>query len=327
MLRDPVGARAVNLTDSEAPSDIYQITADEVTKMLQTAMETGELFKGTTTGTVPMTDEDRDICNKWLNEYGISRGLTKKSTMIIPYGGTKLTCSDSIRDFMQKEDENRLQKDSTYVNPFDAQGITGKIKAVKLIHHLVWKALDTVVVAARRAMKFLSDISRAVQKTYPDGAEISWTSGIGFRVIQDKPNMKPYQIHTKLNGKIVNLAHRKAVTGYDKNRMILSLPPDFVHNLDASHLAMTANLCNDFGIPAFMPVHDSFGTHAGHAETLHTLIRQAFCEMHSGNVLERFWREVIEQYPDALDKMPSLDDIKQGDFDLEEVKSSTHFFR
>jgi len=327
MLKDPIGARAVNLIDSEVPSDIYQITADNVKEQLEKTLRTGYLFKGKTHGIKKATEEELEFCKVWLNDYGIDRGLTKKSTMIVPYGGTKLTCCDSIEDYVSKEDIKRKQKNPDYINPFMKFGPAGIIKAVRLIHHLVWKALDTVVVGARVAMDFLAGIGKGVQKAEKKGDKLIWKTPVGFKVIQAKRDYKQHRIRTKLNGSIVVLSDYTDSIGYDKNKQVQGFAPNFVHSLDAAHLVKTLTLCDLFGIPAFMPIHDSYGVHAGHTETLHILIRSSFVELYKKNILKDLWTQITDKKPELVKHLLDIKDIKFGKFDLKEVNNSTHFFR
>jgi hypothetical protein len=104
MIRDKQGAEAVNMRSCEVPQDIYGITAKYTETLLNKVLEDKQTFKGDHTGWVPSTEQELEMARLWSEVYGISRKVTKKPTMIVPYGGTKLTCADSIEEFMQKED-------------------------------------------------------------------------------------------------------------------------------------------------------------------------------------------------------------------------------
>ena len=78
MLRDEVGGRATNLVPSPKPSDIYGAVAEAAKARLRA--------------------ERSDLGDKWL-AFGIDRKITKRSVMVLPYGGTCLLyTSPSPRD-------------------------------------------------------------------------------------------------------------------------------------------------------------------------------------------------------------------------------------
>ena len=324
MIRDVVGAEAVNLMNSDRPNDIYQTTLNKVKEYLNYAIDNEVTFTGKEW--IPASEDELELADIWLNEYNPDRSLTKKPTMLVPYGGSKLTCKEYVAKYMYKEDAKRLQNDSMYVNPFDKID-SGQIKSSVYIHHLIWLSLDTVIIAARKAMKFLVDINKGIQKGEELGRVLRWTTKTGFPVIQDIRDVKTRQIETKLNGKIIKLTCNVSKNKLNEYRMSSSLAPNFTHSNDAAHLMLCVNLCNDLNITDFMPIHDSFGVHAGNVETLHICIRHTFVELHNDNILKQFWLQQVDQHPDKVKFFPMLSDISPGDFNLDEVNKSTHFFR
>jgi DNA-directed RNA polymerase len=331
MLRDPLGAHAVNLVDSERPADIYNQCRDKVIEFIHYSIKHNVSWTGHEWS--PMRYFDEDIAQGWL-DFGIERDCTKKPTMVIPYGGTKIGCRDDCREYLEKFTKKRKAMDVDYRNPFvelstydDAGTKTDpEVAAITWLHHLVWHALDEVVVAARVAMKFLRQVTNAVTRSDKKGKAMQWTTPTGFIVYQDIKLTTMYRVNSHLEGRIQLTLH-KDIDVIDTRRMQTSIAPNFVHSLDSSHLQKTVCLANDMGIEDFACIHDSFGTHAGNTTMLHACIRHTFIEIHRENVLMNFWNEQYKRDPKLLKHLPALSDIKQGDFDLSHIKKSTHFFR
>ena len=63
----------------------------------------------------------------------------------------------------------------------------------------------------------------------------------------------------------------------------------------------------EHGINDFAMVHDSYGAHAGHADTLNVLLREAFVAMYREDVLGKFREQLIAQLsPRLAAKIPPL---------------------
>jgi DNA-directed RNA polymerase len=87
----------------------------------------------------------------------------------------------------------------------------------------------------------------------------------------------------------------------------------------------TVCLALGHGLTAFAMVHDSYGTHAGRADTLGRLLREAFVTQYREDVLGKFRQTLIEQLPPKLaSKIPPLPPF--GSLDTEAVLTSEYFF-
>jgi DNA-directed RNA polymerase len=85
----------------------------------------------------------------------------------------------------------------------------------------------------------------------------------------------------------------------------------------------TAVACVDAGL-TFAGVHDSFWTHACDVDTMNTILREKFIEVHSEPLLENLYHEMRETYPDVADEFPKPP--PPGDLDLNVIKDSVYFF-
>jgi DNA-directed RNA polymerase len=150
---------------------------------------------------------------------------------------------------------------------------------------------------------------------------------MGFLIIQNIKDVKSLRVRTKLDGSMVLLRSTEKLDTINKLKMTSGIAPNFVHGLDAAHLMETLCLCKDSGINDFMAIHDSYGVHAGNVNTLHTILREAFITVHRIPVVETFWVEMAEKYPESFGYFPSISEIKMGDYNLEDVREAEHFFR
>ena len=331
MLKDMIGAAAVNLLDSEVPGDIYTEVGNVVRDYMEYCRKNGLTFNGSEW--VGMTKSDDQVLSGW-EEFGIKRSCTKKPTMVIPYGGTKIGTRDDCKDYLASETEKAMETDTSYQNPFvnlittdiDGKETDPEVHAITYLHHLVWQALDDVVVAAREAMKFLRTITQIVAKTGDTKALLQVTSATGFRMYQQIKATKAYEVESHLEGRIC-LKLRKEIDEVDKRKMQTSIAPNFVHELDSTHLQMTVTMAEDMGIYDMACIHDSDGAHAGNCDGLHTALRYAFYELHSVSQLKRFREEQIITHPELADELMAVELPKTGEYDIKNVLNSTHFFR
>ena len=333
MLCDTVSADAVCLSDSDVPKDIYMDVADRVMVDLRKTVDDsrgGMGFKRAHEGWEPCGKFDLDMAKAWL-EFIVDRKCTKKPTMVLPYGGTKIACRDQMQDYINEKVLANSLENPDYISPFSVLEVPESIDkssdpekyASGFITNYVWAALDEVVVASRKAMKFLQDIVAVINKDEPGC--ISWVTPTGFPVYTDIRDTKSSRVKTFLDGALV-LRFQEELDGFNKYKMKSSLAPNFVHSIDASHLQMAITSGYSAGIKDFACVHDSFSVHAGNCDLFDRIIRATFRELHRDNLLVDFWRQQVRQRPHLKDEFPNPHDVARGDFDLDKILTSRHFF-
>lgn len=318
MLLDPTGALAVNMgasSDSAVPNDIYGETADHATKAILTDIQSGQLWVGGEYKT--MLDEEHQILQIWLQILKIDRKVAKRSTMIIPYGGQKSSCLADVGDVLQEKLVD-LQIAGNPL-PWDSRRC---YQASWIMHNYIWRALDDVVVAARKAMKFLGRIATVQNRT---NKALQWTSPLGYPCFQDYKATEAQTVRTKICGSM-RVVYPTPTDDLDKSHMRNAFAPNFVHSMDATHLLMTVNAAADIGIEQFALVHDSYGVPAGQCEAFHRVIRQQFVELYSYDRLAGLIREQKERNPERADEYPSLQNVEPGAFDINEVVNAPYFF-
>lgn len=232
--------------------------------------------------------------------------------MTLPYGSTRTSCREYIEDFLY-EVEEAAAVFPTYRD---------KYLASVYLTPIVWEAMGKTLIAAMEAMGWLQDRARELghKDTFP-----SWTTPSGFRAVQRTCEYDVTIIDTVLLGSLrVGRARERTKVAIgtpsvrvNKRRQANSIAPNFVHSCDAAHMVLTTlEFCVDG--PRFLwLVHDSYGTHACHAEWLHKSIRSTFHNIYTHDVLAKF----------AADNGLSTDNMpEQGTLELAAVLDAGYFF-
>tara|TARA_R100000808_G_scaffold6280_2_gene18794 strand:+ start:142 stop:2625 length:2484 start_codon:yes stop_codon:yes gene_type:complete len=299
-LRDPIGGAATNLTPSEGPQDIYQLVADVVVEKLEAVSGDDEADP---TGFAPL----------WL-EFGVDRRGTKRPVMVLPYGGTLHSCREYVEAWLDEDCDPKTRPD-----PF---GRFNRFKATQFLAKIVWDSIGEVVVAARQAMAWLREVSSIVTK---HGVPVSWTSPSGLPVVQPYREMRRRRLKTKIGDVIIKLNMTSETDKVDTRRQRNGVSPNWVHSLDAAHLARTVCIGDELGIKHWGMVHDSYATHAANIELMNQCLRVAFVELYTdSDVLQDFRRQVGEALPGGEDDLPPVPD--SGSLQIEDVLESDFFF-
>lgn len=295
MLRDPVGAKATNLTNAPEQHDIYTEVAKVTERRVHEALDESAV--------------DREIGGRWL-QFGITRKVVKRPVMTTPYGATQIGMKDMVLDDVIKVDKTG----------FD-WGPKSWSTAAWLAGH-IYKAIGETVSAAQEAMGFLQGAAVALAR---EEKPIAWTTPAGLPVVQYIQASKSFVIDTTLLGR-VKLSYASSIAKLDKRRQKTSIAPNFVHSYDAAHLMLTVVATElELGRQvSWAMVHDSFGTHAGDVQAMSVILRKEFVRMYEGQFpLEDLAESVRASLKDPLacPVPPRL-----GTFDVREVGKAEFFF-
>ena len=289
MLRDLEGGRAVNLTPSPTPQDIYT----------DVAVRTVELLK-----------QEDTLMARQLLEMGVCRKICKRPVMIVPYSGTQHSCRDYILEAMEEKCKGNnpwnddLWKPATYLAKF------------------VWKAINEVIVSAHKVMDYIKDIAKLYSQ---QGKPFEWLTPTGLLVRQSYSNTKKLRIWTHLSGSVVKLNYRQPLEKtIDVRKSVSGASPNFVHSLDAAALTLTVDKCLKEGVTDFAMVHDSYGTHSPNMVKLNDKLREAFVEMYRDNdVLQNLYDSAVNTLTEGTE-IP--EPPPRGSLEIEEVLNSDYFF-
>ena len=295
MLKDEKAGRLVNLTVTDSPQDIYQVIADNVTEKLRQEATDGKPW-----------------AQAWLN-YGVKRSTTKRSIMTICYGSTRYSCTDFVREDLQK------RKDKGEPHPFTDE----ELKPCVYLAGLIWDSIGDNLVSARMGMDFLQQIARVVCK---DQLPIHWINPVGFPIWQSYPELRSMRVKAMLMGEVIKPRVNMELDTTDRRRMVNGVAANFVHSLDSACMMVTVNMAYKRGITNFCNVHDSFGTTAGDVEVLNETLRDAFVKVFTENDVLQDFKDGIEKLvpPKYRDKLPEVP--TKGTLDIYMLKQSEFFF-
>lgn len=258
-----------------------------------------------------MQDDDNESARLWIGK--LDRSIAKRNVMTVPYGVTLY----GMRDQIQLELEKRNGPQGRYL---ECEGYQEEYNAAVYLSHRMHEAIGNVVVAARKAMDWLQEVAKIASK---EGLPITWRTPSGFLVEQkymkqQNKKIKTFWGKTRLR---MELSLNFDTDQLDARKQGAGISPNFVHSMDASHLMLTVTNALDAGITTFAMVHDSYATHAADTDALAAILREAFVEQYSEDVLARFREEVMEQIGVELPEVPP-----KGDLDISSVLRSPYFF-
>jgi len=285
LLCDPVGAAATNLSPDTKPQDIYQEVADVVVRKLK--------------------ESDHEYAAAW-REIGITRKITKSPVMTLPYGSTLNACTDSVSAYLMEHPHD---------HPWTS---SNRMKAARFMSQMIWESISEVVIAAREAMEWLRECTKATNKL---GLPMIWTSPSGFKVYHGKPKFEYKRIQVSMLGR-TRITVGKPLDKLDKAKQLSGVSPNYIHSLDSGHMVMTIINAHTRGITSFAMIHDDYGTHAGDMHNMHLALREEFVNIyHNHSLLQQF---VDENTIGLRTEYPPIPE--RGAFDIREVHNSLYFF-
>lgn len=325
MLKDRVGAAAVNLLPSDTPQDIYGRVAQVVICKVQSHATASEEDVFTSGKLVLQGQELRSMASAW-ETIGITRGLTKKPVMTLPYGSTRITCREAVADYLVDLEEKEAQsaiasgRMSNLVHPFgDAEGQMTEGMALNYMTALIWPSISEVVKAPIVAMKMIRALARFAAKRN-EGMEYPLPTG--FILFQKIMATDMLVVRTQLMGRI-EMSLQVETDIVDEAAMMGAAAPNFVHGHDASHLILTICDMVDTGITSIAVIHDSFGTHADQTPQLRLSLKGQMVAMYANTNALQSLLDVHEArwMVDTKIEVP-----EQGDFDVNEIMNSEYCF-
>ncbi|EHB16924.1 DNA-directed RNA polymerase, mitochondrial [Heterocephalus glaber] len=295
--RDSVGAASVNLMASDKPQDVYSGVAAQV-----------EVFR--------TQDAKQGLKVAQVLEGFISRKVVKQTVMTVVYGVTLYGGRLQI--------EKRLRELSDFPQVFVWE-------ASRYLVRLVFKSLQEIFSSTRTIQHWLTESARLIAQA---GSAVEWVTPLGIPIIQ------PYHRESKLvlRGGLQSITWNSSVDPTRKPNTMKQkngFPPNFIHSLDSCHMMLTALHCYRKGL-TFVSVHDCFWTHACDVPIMNQVCREQFIRLHSQPILEDLSAFLVRRFcsadraelgTDTRQLLETLLSVPQkGDFDLQQVKSSTYFF-
>lgn len=329
LLRDKVGGKAVNLLDSDKPNDIYKTVAERLEGKLK-EIKNGTICRGIHSPFINnsnLVNSVRDTNSNnnsniqsfaacWLN-LGINRKLTKRPVMVLPYGGTILSCREYIGEYLTDNYSPNYIWEHFKVGNNPNECI---FQVSTWLSKYLWAAIEETLQSAIVGMDYLRKAARVVtKKKHP----LEWLTPAGLLVRQAYPSRKKKMIRTELYGSIIKTTVGIDQDDLDTQRQLNGICPNFIHSLDAACLMLYLIKCKKAGINSFMTVHDCYGTHASDTETSARLLREAFVEIYQQPILENFTQDIVSAFNEEVE-LPELP--ARGELEITDVLHSQYFF-
>jgi DNA-directed RNA polymerase len=189
---------------------------------------------------------------------------------------------------------------------------------VSYLRAVITEVIKERVPAAKDAMEWLRDIAKLLAAA---NEPVKWTTPSGMKITQHYRDIRgQVKIRTRHNAKfqpITKLSSNQARPSdpMKVRKQARALAPNFVHSLDASHLAETVRLAKSQGITSFAMVHDSYATTAAETEALTAALTTTFRSMYQRhNVLAELRDRVVAVLGDLAEvrPVPERGDLKLG---------------
>ena len=298
----------VNLVPTESPQDIYQRVADNVNKTLN-------------------EDKDNPLAKTWL-KYGVGRSEVKRNTMTYSYSSKAFGMKNQLVEDLMKPLQKDVDRKILKAHPFGDS--KEQSQAATYLANINYKVIKDLIKSAEGGMQFFQAIAGILAD---QGKEISWTTPVGFPVVQKYCQWKSKKIRPFLYDRAANVYKRSQVSIREKDEYRVNkrknkaaISPNVIHSMDAAHLLKTIITGKDNGIKDFCVIHDSFATLPCDTWMLFHCIRRSFIEMYKDWCMyEDFLFQTKQQMKNPSD--PNIKDIpKKGNLDLESIMESDYCF-
>lgn len=153
--------------------------------------------------------------------------------------------------------------------------------------------------------KSRSTVTRKRSRDVEFMTSVVWTTPLKLPVVQPYRRDRVQIVSTNLQN--VYITDPNVVDEINARKQMTAFPPNFIHSLDATHMLMSAMMCAKAGL-TFASVHDSFWTHPSDVDELNRILREAFIELHSSNIMQTLKAEFELRYQGYRYLQPIPDD-------------------
>lgn len=305
MTRDEVSGPEVNLVPRDRPGDLYKKVAKGMDTLLD-AMAAAES---------PYIYAFKD----YYGPDGVPRKATKRVVMCDPYGLKE----HSMKTYIIVE--GHLKWCDTYDWRFAGTDFEFvETRAATEFAKVLKRGLQHVNQRSEEGKQYVMELTAVCGAM---GQAMTWTTPSGFKVVNAYRVMDTrsvdQQIYLAKSDTYARLRSKFSVEtpDLDVSKMKTTIPPNYVHSLDASHLQLVVDRLLDAGCTDFSMIHDSFGCPAPFAEHMRKEIRNTFYEIHCEPQLELLQAQVEDQLGTAVPAPPS-----GGDLDILDCLRAEYMF-
>lgn len=345
LFRDEGAAPLVNLTASsvnEPPADLYGAVAGVVNRTLE------EFFQGGP----PLYIGD---AQPWMLRFRaiglkIDRKLCKGPVMVLPYGGTREAVRLAVKAKVLDQVKAEFGTTSALDTPWGDLNLESKYQVFRdrdLYDHplfntdvgqlsaLIWESISPTIPKAMQAMATLQAIGGFIGER-----GLSWRVGAGDKplwVTQAKSKASRKQVTMRgfhLPDMVRRLTLMANTNEVDPRTHKTGIVANFIHSLDATHLAATVRRFRAEGGGCVGSVHDCLLVRPSETTLMGRCLRDAFVELYESDPLSSPVRlipldgsplvEYLTWY--ELAEASGVSFPEKGSFDITEVRKSAWFF-
>ncbi|KAK6348875.1 DNA-directed RNA polymerase [Orbilia blumenaviensis] len=287
---DIVGAKQVNLEPADKPQDVYTGVADLVNLAVAEDAKNGNEFAKQLLG-------------------HINRKVVKQTVMTNVYGVTFIGAKNQVKSrLMEKGEWQREQVDKLAI--YLTKKIFTSLQSMFTGAHLIQKWFGE---CAKRISRSVSPTQYASFAEHYNGTipttgrqahtkergkaefmtSVVWTTPLGLPVVQ--PYRHDATVAVKTNLQQITIVDTSIINQVNSRRQMGAFPPNYIHSLDATHMLLSAMASKQAGL-TFAAVHDSFWTHACDVDTMSRVLRDAFVELHSEDLVAKLREEFVLRY-------------------------------
>ena len=298
---DVLGAKQVNLEPGDRPSDIYTGVAELVKAQISKDAAHGNATAKALDGIVTRKVVKQTVMT---NVYGVTflgatRQVRKQLTAIFPSSEVPPPIMNERAQYVTRKIFDALS--TMFTGAHDIQYWLGNC-ANRITQSLSPEQIDFIlaekpVVPGNADCKRLPTSRKSVQGPTAFKTPVIWTNPLRMPVVQPYRKGAAEEVFTNLQS--ISIRRQSPSEAVSKRKQFQAFPPNFIHSLDASHMVLTALMCDAKGL-TFAAVHDSFWTHATDVDVMNGFIRDTFIKMHSENIVGRLAAEFSARYKDYI---------------------------
>lgn len=282
LMRDERDAESVNMTPRAEPSDIYSLIADIVRIQVERDAGAGN----------PIAQSVSDH---------VERSVVKQNVMTNVYGVTAIGARQQVKEKLRIRG---LHGDPLYKGSFYLANVT-------------MQTLADECRGSAACMRWIREMASQITKENKKSL-IRWTSPIGLEVVQPYRNWSSVVIVTMMQK--LKLQVEGGNLDVKRGKHTRSMPPNFIHSVDSSHMMMAATASRNAGI-AFGAVHDGFWSHSASMGELSRVLRSTFVRLHEQYSLSELHAELQRRFGAELPAPPEL-----SAYDIKQVIASDYMF-
>lgn len=300
---DPIGARQVNLEPSDRPSDVYSAVSDAVKAEVDKDVEAGNPIAKILQGNITRKVVKQPVMT---NVYGVT------------YYGAKEQVQTQLEDIfpdVRRSDPINHSVMAAYIAQKIFKSLGEMFTGAQAIQRWLGECADRISTCVTPEQ--IEELQRTVAgyRRKEDGrgrrarnekkveakplfkSSVIWTTPLRLPVVQPYRSPKRATVKTNLQG--IALMEPQAWDPVSKRKQLQGFPPNFIHSLDSTHMMLSALRCDETGM-AFASIHDSFWTHACDVDRLSVILRDAFVDMHSEDIVGRLRQEFVARHKESM---------------------------